>query len=340
MRADDRPVTPSASWDGAAEPVLEHAVPARSARRDDARDRRAASRRAQARREAVDAFLADAHVPDRRGPDDHVRVARRGRGRAPPALGFGLPVVAAAHARRRAPTSGTSRSSSRPARASSTSSRSSATATASGSRIRSTRTARAIRSARTRSLHGEGYEVPELDPARSRRAARASLEPFWIDSKAFGAPRLRRSTCPRASGARRQLPAARRPRRPRLPALRVAEDGPRQPDPPPRDPRHDRRVHQTRPIACASTPTTSATRSSSPRSSSRDLERLLPARSTQPQSRCLMGASFGAVAVALDRVPLPRRSAAGCCCSRARSRSPTSATATAAARSSIRSSSS
>ena len=62
-------------------------------------------------------------------------------------------------------------------------------------------------------------------------------------------------------------------------------------------------------------------------------------RSTrQPQGRCLMGASFGAVAALLDRVPLSRASRGACSCSRAPSRSPTSAIATTAARCSTRSS--
>ena len=127
-------------------------------------------------------------------------------------------------------------------RASSTSSRSSAAATASGSRIRSTRTARAIRSAPTRS--------------RTAPATRSRVDPRRPDAPP-GPPRrdldrlARRSagaasgsTCRRASGAAGSYP------------LLVVHDGhdylryaslgddPRQPDPSARDRRRDRRAHQ------------------------------------------------------------------------------------------------
>ena len=144
-----------------------------------------------------------ARVPDRRGPTRHVRLARRGRGGAPQALDLRPAVVAAARARRRTPTSGTSRSSSRR-----------------GSRVE-------YKLEVVRGGHGEWIEDP-LNPNRARdpfgansvaarrglRGPRVDRSPIprrapgharassSFDSKTFGRRARRRSTCRRASGAR------------------------------------------------------------------------------------------------------------------------------------------
>ena len=154
----------------------------------------------------------------------HLRVARRGRGRAPPALGLRPAVVAAARAHRRTPTSGTSRSSSRPARASSTSSRSSAAATASGSqdplnpnRARDPFGANSVAARRraTRSPSGS-HPDPRRAPGHARASSAFDSEGVRRDARVGALPA---GALPRDA----PLPAARRPRRQRLPALRGAE---------------------------------------------------------------------------------------------------------------------
>ena len=278
-----------------------------------------------------------AHVPDRRGRDDHVRLARRGRGRPPQALGLRPAVVAAARARRRAPTSGTSPSSCRPARASSTSSRSSAAATASWiedplnpNRARDPFGANSV--AARRRLRGPG-----VDRSPIPRRGPGSLDELFVRQPDASA------------GARVGIYLPARFRRTRRYPLLVVHDGhdylryagmqdrPRQPHPPPRDPRPDRGAHQlARPAARVRqrrAPRPLPHRGAGARTSSGRLPLDEPAAGPLPDGRELRRGGR-----ALDRLALARASTAGCCSSPARSRSPTSATATTAARCSTRSS--
>ena len=249
------------------------------------------------------------------------------------------PVGAAARARRRAPTSGTSRS-----------------ICPRGSRVEykfevvprrprrvdrgpaQPATARATRSARTRSRTATGYEVPELDrtriPTRAPGHARASsdrLEARLRRARGFGAlpagalPRRRGATRCSSSTTAATTCATRRCstvldnliHRLEIPDMIVAfTDSPDRLREYANDERHAR---------------------SSPRSSCPYLERAAPARSTG-RRRAASWARASARSPRSRRRGATRASAAACCCSRARSRSPTSATATAAARCSIRSS--
>ena len=119
-------------------------------------------------------------------------------------------------------------------------------------------------------------------------------------------------------GRRCPLPAARRPRRRRLPPVRRAQDRPRQPDPSRACSPSSSSPSATPATGWSSTPTIPATPASSTEELLPDLEAELPLVA-EPHGRALMGASFGAVAVAVGRLPLTRGRTAACSCSRARS---------------------
>ena len=288
--ADDRRATSSAT--GTARRAGSRA---RTCAACTARSRSPRSRPGRARREAVDAFFASAQLPDRR------RATRsRSCGAARPRPCTSSTGCSACRRRSssrasRAPTSGTSRSSCPP-----------------DSRVE-------YKLEVVRNGHGEwiaGSAQPEprarsvrrqlgrarrpatrsrAGSATTRRRAKGHRDEIWIDSQDVRPPRLRRSTSRRGSSARRRYP------------LLVVHDGhdylryaslehdPRQPDRSARDRRRDRRVHELARSA-ARVRRRRAAREVPHRGARRRTSSGCSRSTTQPQSRCLMGASFGAVA--------------------------------------------
>jgi hypothetical protein len=121
-----------------------------------------------------------------------------------------------------------------------------------------------------------------------------TLEDFTLDSASLG-HRRGLVYLPARYRRTRQYPLHRRARRQRLPEVLGHEGRARQPHPPPGNPRsRGGGLHRLARPAAASTPTTPGTRGTSPKSSCRTW-RGASRWSTGP-ARCLMGASFGAVA--------------------------------------------
>ena len=263
-------------------------------------------------------------VPPGRGPDEHVRLPRRGRRGAPPALGVRPPVDAGVHApRRHRPLVPGARAPVGVARRVQDRGRSAAARRVDRGSAQPA-AAPATPSAPTRSLHGDGLRAAGVDLRRPGGAHRARSSDHRRSSAALGRDADIDVYLPARFRPHAAVPAARRPRRRRLPRVRVDEDGARQPDPPPRDRRGRGRASPTRPNACASTPTTSATRASSPRSSCRALEAELPLATT-PAGAVPDGRELRRGRVALRPRAAIRVASAACCCSPARSPSPTSA---------------
>jgi predicted esterase len=140
--------------------------------------------------------------------------------------------------------------------------------------------------------HGTGYEGASVDPPRPDRAAR----PVRRDLARLAGlrPAQLRALRPGPVQAHPALSALGRPRRPRLPALRRDGHDPRQPDRSARGRRRDRGVHQLadrlREYADDERHARYLTEELVP-----FVERTFPLEAV-PQGRCLMGASFGAVA--------------------------------------------
>ena len=202
-------------------------------------------------------------------------------------------------------------------RASSTSSRSCAT----GSERVDPRPAQpaagaTTRSAPTRSRRAHGYAAPGVDaaPTPAARPGHARGDRAR-ERRARRRPRTSRSTCRRASAAAAATRCSSCTTAHDYLRYASAADRARQPDPPARDPAADRGAHAVARPARASTPATTATRASSPRSCPAQLEARLPAAAgpggARPDGRELRRRRLAARRVALPGRVRPAAAAVG-----------------------------